>query len=425
MSVQAPAGERHLSIDAVRGFAVLGILLMNIAGMGLPSFAYLDPTYAGGSEGADLWTWAMNNVLVDGKMRALFTMLFGASAVLIAERAETGRLGPVQTHYRRAFWLLLFGLAHAFLFWYGDVLVLYAVAGALIFPFRRMGARAQILIGAAILLLLLTKNVWQSELLEALRAAAMAPGAPADLVTAWREASVAVSPPPEAKAAELAGFGGGFMDAVQARANMVMFFYIFLFPTDMLPEAVGQMFVGMGLFRLGFFTLGWSSRAYAAMIAFGYLVCVPFTAWLAWLIWKSGFDPLSLHGLQVWQQTTRPFIGLAHASVLLLVVRAGWAQGLVNRLADAGRMAFSNYLMTSVITSLVFCGYGLGLFGELSRAELLWVVAGVWAFILLWSRPWLQRFHYGPFEWAWRSLVQWEPQRFARRPSGHSPAAAE
>ena len=82
------SAERHLSIDAVRGFAVLGILLMNIVGMGLPSFAYLDPTYAGGSTGADMWTWAVNNVLTDGKMRALFTMLFGASTVLIADRAE-------------------------------------------------------------------------------------------------------------------------------------------------------------------------------------------------------------------------------------------------------------------------------------------------------------------------------------------------
>ena len=110
MSVtNAAAGERHVSIDAVRGFAVLGILLMNIVGMGLPSFSYIDPTYAGGSTGADLWTWAVNNVLTDGKMRALFTMLFGASAVLIAQRAEGGSPGPAQTHYRRMFWLFVFG----------------------------------------------------------------------------------------------------------------------------------------------------------------------------------------------------------------------------------------------------------------------------------------------------------------------------
>ena len=84
--------------------------------------------------------------------------------------------------------------------------------------------------------------------------------------------------------------------------------------------------------------------------------------------------------------------------------------------AAAGRMAFSNYLMTSIITSLVFCGYGFGLYGELSRAEQLWVVAGVWAFILTWSQPWLTRFQYGPFEWVWRSLVQWKRQPFVKHP---------
>lgn len=413
-TIPAERGERHLSIDAVRGFAVLGILLMNIVGMGLPSFSYIDPTFAGGEGPADYWTWAVNSVLVDGKMRALFTMLFGASAVLIAERAEGLRPGPAQTHYRRLLWMALFGLIHAVFFWYGDILVLYAVAGLVIFPFRRLKPRTQIIIGATLLVLLLAKNVVMAQMLEQLREAAMAPGAPADVVKAWREASAAVQAPPEAKIAELRGFGGGFLDAAQARLSLLRFFYLMYFPTDALPEAVGQMFIGMALFRLGFFTLGWSSRAYGALIAFGYLVCVPATAALTAMAWRSGFDPMALHEAVVWQQTTRPFIGLAHASVLLLVIRAGWMKALTNRLASAGRMAFSNYLMSSVLTSLVFCGYGFGLFGELSRAELLWVVAGVWACILAWSRPWLQRFQYGPFEWAWRSLVQWRPQPFIR-----------
>ena len=288
------AGDRHVSIDAVRGFAVLGILLMNIVGMGLPTFAYIDPTYAGGSTGADLWTWAINNVLTDGKMRALFTMLFGASAVLIADRAEGGALGPMQTHYRRLLWLFAIGMIHAYFFWFGDILVCYAVAGLFIFPFRKLTARWQIGIGAVILVALLTKNVVEAGQLDALRAAATAPGASAAAIKAWQEASMAVVPPPGLKAAELAGFGGGFMDALKARANVVMLMQLVLMPGDTLPEAIGQMFVGMGLFRLGFFTLGWTSRAYGAAIAFGYLVAGPATAWMAWIIWASGFEPLVL-----------------------------------------------------------------------------------------------------------------------------------
>jgi uncharacterized protein len=131
-----------------------------------------------------------------------------------------------------------------------------------------------------------------------------------------------------------------------------------------------------------------------------------------------------LNRLEAWQQVTRPLIGLAHASVVLLVVRAAAAPAVVNRLAAAGRMAFSNYLMTSIITTLVFCGFGLGLYGRLSRFEELAVVGGVWVFILAWSQPWLARFHYGPFEWAWRSLVQWKPQPFVRRGAGTATATA-
>ena len=420
----ATADERYVSIDAVRGFAVLGILLMNIVGMGLPSFAYIDPTYYGLHGAADLWTWAVNNVLTDGKTRALFTMLFGASAVLIAERAEGRKPGPAATHYRRAFWLFVFGMLHAYLFWWGDILTTYAIAGLVIFPFRKIDVRLQIAIGAVILVGLIGRNMMIADHYEALRAAAQAPGAPAAAVQAWQAASANVIPPDWLKAADLAGFGGGFLAALKERVTIALLDQLMLTPPDFLPEAIGQMFLGMALFRMGFFTLKMSSRAYAAFIAFGYLVCVPVTAWLAWMIWKAHFDPLALNRYEALQQATRPFIGLAHASVLLLAVRAGWARPLVNRLAAAGRMAFSNYLMTSIITTFVFCGFGLGLYGKLSRFELLYVVAGVWVFILAWSLPWLQRFQYGPFEWAWRSLVQWRPQPFLKGSRGTAPATA-
>jgi uncharacterized protein len=415
--------ERYVSIDAVRGFAVLGILLMNIVGMGLPSFAYIDPTYAGGSTGADFWTWAVNNVLTDGKMRALFTMLFGASAVLIAERAESDRLGPAQTHYRRMFWLLAFGMLHAYFLWWGDILVTYALAGLVIFPFRKLRPAILISVGVVVLAGQLGFNLWEAAELAKLHAAAFAPGAPAEAVRGWQEASMAVAPPASMKAQEIAGFGGGFMDALRARANVARLLQTVLMPTGEIPEAIGQMFLGMALFRLGFFTLKWSNRAYLTMIAVGYLVAVPLTAWIAWRIAASGFEPLTLNRLEAWQQVTRPPIALAHASVVLLLVRGAGAPSVVNRFAAAGRMAFSNYLMTSIITTIAFCGFGFGLYGKLSRFQELAVVGGVWLFMLAWSKPWLDRFHYGPFEWAWRSLVRWSPQRFVREPP-RAPVAA-
>jgi uncharacterized protein len=321
-------------------------------------------------------------------------------------------------------WLFVFGMIHAYFLWWGDILVTYALAGLVIFPFRKLSPRLLIAIGVVVLGAQLGFNLWEANALAAMHAAALAPGASAAAITDWQAASQLVAPPAAMKAQEVAGFGGGFMDALRARAKVALLLQEVLMPTGEIPEAIGQMFLGMALFQLGFFTLKWSTRAYGAMIAVGYLVAVPATAWLAWQIAQSNFDPIVLNRLEAWQQVTRPLIGLAHASVVLLVVRAAAAPAVVNRLAAAGRMAFSNYLMTSIITTLVFCGFGLGLYGRLSRFEELAVVAGVWVFILAWSQPWLARFHYGPFEWAWRSLVRWRPQPFVRARSGAAAAPA-
>ncbi|MBP7703952.1 MAG: DUF418 domain-containing protein [Caulobacter sp.] len=407
--------QRHQSIDAVRGFAVLGILLMNIVGMGLPSFAYIDPTYYGGHEGANLWAWAINFVLADGKMRGLFTMLFGASMLLIADRAEGRRPGPAATHYRRMLWLFVIGMLHAYLLFFGDILVTYAIAGALVFFCRKWGPRTLIGFGAAILLALLAKGMVEAHHLGLLREAATAPGASAETVKAWQEASFYLSPPAEFGEAELRGYRGGFLDAVEVRAQMAVIMQTFYLLMEALPEAVGQMLVGMGLFKLGFFTLGWKTRSYAILIAVGWGIGVPLTAVMAWATVQSGFDPIHRQFWTILAALPRPFIALAHASALLLLVRSGALDWLVSRLAAAGRMAFTNYLGTSIITAILFCGFGFGLYGALERAELYWVVAGIWAVILLWSKPWLARFQYGPFEWIWRSLVMWKPQPFLKR----------
>ena len=254
---QPTGGERHLSIDAVRGFAVLGILLMNIVGMGLPAFAYINPVYAGGHQGADLWTWAINNVLTDGKMRGLFTMLFGASTILIAQRAEGGVPGPWRTHYSRMFWLLVIGMLHAYLFWFGDILVCYALAGLVIFPFRKLDVRVQFAIGGAILAALFGFHLFETSQILAIHDAAMAPGAPESALQAWREIAQLIDPPAAQAAEQIAGFRGGFMEALQARSTVAMILQTTLLPTDEIPEAIGQMFIGMALFRTGFFTLGW------------------------------------------------------------------------------------------------------------------------------------------------------------------------
>jgi len=406
--------ERHITVDAVRGFAVLGILLMNIVGMGLPSYAYVDPSHYGGDSGANLAAWALAFVLVDGKMRALFTLLFGASLLLVADRAGDGSLAAARTHYGRMAWLLVFGMVHAWFVWFGDILVSYAVAGSLAFLFRHQPPRRLIGAGLVLLGLLVAWGLMGHFQLSQLREAAGAPGASPAATEAWRKALAGMAPPFASPQAEIAGYLGGFADAFRTRAPMVAFFQTFLLPTVFLWEALAFMLVGMWLFRLGFFTGDWPTRVYARTAAVLIPVGIVFGAQIAGRLWMGGWDPVTTLATDALGVPIHLGMGLGYAAAVIAVVKGGVR---LERLTAAGRVALTNYLGASLFATTLFYGYGFGLFGRLERWELYLVVLAVWAVQLGVSKPWLDRFRYGPFEWAWRSLARWERQPFRRGPT--------
>jgi len=409
--VSGDAG-RIETIDAVRGFAVCGILIMNIVAMGMPAYAYVDPFYYGGAEGADLVAWGAAYVLADGKMRALFTMLFGASMALIAERAEGRVPGPVATHYRRMAWLLVFGMLHAWGFWYGDILVVYALAGAIAFIAWQWPTSALLYTSAGLFALLVGIDLINWHDLALLKAAAEAPDAPAIAHEAWR-AVLDVATPSPALAREIEMYRGGVADVFAARAPMTILYQTELLPTSIL-ESLCFMLFGLALHRTGFFSGGWPRRAYQALAAIGGLVVLPLYAPIVRLLIDTRFDPVILPLASALSLLLRPWLALAQVSLVLLFMASGQARWLAVRLAAAGRMALSNYLGSTIVATTIFYGYGLGLFGMLGRADLYIVVAGIWAAILLWSKPWLDRFAYGPFEWLWRSLARGALQPFSR-----------
>ncbi|VAV96548.1 Membrane protein, partial [hydrothermal vent metagenome] len=135
-----PSSPRYLELDAMRGFAVMGILLMNIVGFAMPDMAYFSPAVYGGTDTPDVIAWALSFVFVDGKMRGLFTLLFGASVMLVIERAEAKGQNSAKIHYSRMLWLAIFGLAHFFFLWSGDILFLYAAIGCIIYFMADMSA---------------------------------------------------------------------------------------------------------------------------------------------------------------------------------------------------------------------------------------------------------------------------------------------
>lgn len=396
------------TIDAVRGFAVCGILVMNIVAMGMPGYAYVDPTCYGGAHGADLAAWGIAYVLVDGKMRALFTMLFGASLLIVTDAAEDRTPGPARTHYARMGWLLAFGMLHAWFIWYGDILVEYAVVGAIAFiarkwPPRALAYSAVLLIGWDVAHDLI---LWRDMTL--LRHLATMPQAPADAVVAWNTMHDAIVPNQAAVMKELQSYRGGIVDVFAARAETTRLFQFSYLP-GWVPGTLGIAAFGMWLYRIGFWRAGWSARAYCWLLAGG---AVPLLLYLPLVraIVTHEFDPAFLPLADALSLMLRLPLALAYAAAIILLVRSGRGDWGMRRLAAAGRMAFSNYLATSLIMTTIFYGYGFELFGRFSRAELYLPVLLQWTLILGWSLPWLNRFRYGPFEWAWRSLARGELQ---------------
>ena len=400
--------SRITSIDTVRGFAVLGILVMNIIGMAFAGAAYLNPMYTGGADPLNIALWATAYVAVDGKMRALFAMLFGASLLLMAEGGPPDRATP--RHVARMAVLFLFGMVHGSLLWSGDILLPFALAGLAIWPLRQQPVARLFLFGVIALGLQAAINVmFGMQALQA-QAAALAPNPDPAATEAWNSLRSATYSAPEDVARELAMYRGSLADILAIRHEAVLFARFFLLPFEFFAEAVGLMLIGMGLYKLNWWQGGFAAAHYRRVAAILIPVGWAIGALLAWRFHASGFSAIAFYFTDAARVLVAPLVSLGYAAALVALVKSGALQGLVRRLAACGRMALSNYLAASILGNLIFTGAGFGLFGSISRLQVLGVVLAIWALQLAWSRPWLERFRYGPFEWLWRSLARWQRQ---------------
>ena len=401
--------SRILVLDVVRGVAVMGILAMNIVAFGLPFQAYMNPAALGAPDLPDTVSWALSFVLIDGKMRGLFSVLFGAGILLVIQRAEARGQSGAWVHYRRMGWLLVFGLLHFYLIWFGDILVGYALIGMVAYLFRNLSVRRLVGWGSGLLLVqfLIVSGMaigilfWSQ--------AAAAPGADVDMVRQWREMerSFGTLTGPQLER-NLMLFRGGYLDIVRHRLTEQAgkpFTGLFMFGW----ETLAYMLLGMAALKNGFLSGDWSDRAYRRTLLIGYGIGIPAYLLLAWAYHRSGFSmPMTFALAMAATVPFRPLMIAATAALIILLTRRG--SPFVDRVAAAGRAAFTNYLGTSILLTTLFYGYGFGLFGTLGRAELWLVVIAMWALMLAWSKPWLDRYRYGPFEWLWRTLARWEVQ---------------
>jgi uncharacterized protein len=401
--MSSPTTDRIDSLDVLRGFAVLGILVMNIQTFSMPMAAYVNPTAWGSLSGIDAVVWYLSHLLTDQKMMGLFSMLFGAGIILFTERAAGHGKSAAAYHYRRNLWLLMFGAIHAYLLWYGDVLFLYAVCAFMLFPMRNMKPRKLVIVGLVFLsvssLVYLLAAVGVSTMPEEQFAS--------DILPSWR-------PSAEQLASEVAAYQGNWASQMSARLPATLEMHGLVFFIWGIWRAAGMMLLGMALYKFGILSAKADDRVYWRLLASGVLIGLPVIAYgIHWNVRNEwALDSLFIGSqFNYWASV---LVSMGWMAALVLIVKKGALTWLTSRLAAVGRMAFSNYIMHTIICGYIFYGHGLGLFSEVERSGQILIVIAIWILQLTISPIWLRHFRFGPLEWLWRSLTYWQAQPFKR-----------
>jgi uncharacterized protein len=426
------ASERISSVDILRGFALLGILLMNITSFGFPWNGNSDLASAASIADPNLAVWVITSVLFEGKMRATFSMLFGSGIILFTTRAEARQSGPSSTalYYRRLLWLLALGFLHATFLWDGDILYEYAVGGALLYPWRKLPPKILLLAGLLLLLVGALQGIpskWETEEKRVAAAEANAAQAAGATLTAkqrdaqeeWASMMRGFKPNETQIAKQIADHQAGYWSIFLLRLRQGGAGGSFSSSWD----TASMMLLGMGLLKLGVCSGARSRRFSFALVLLGYTAGLLINGYTAYRTMESKFEPINMWWSVATYDAGRLTIALAHIGLIILIFQAGWLCWLTSRLAAVGQMALTNYLMQSLVCTTLFYGYGFALYGKLERYQLYFVVLGVWILQLLVSPIWLRYFRFGPMEWLWRSLtyMAWQPLRLRAR----APVAAE
>jgi uncharacterized protein len=419
------AAERLVSLDTLRGVAVMGILVMNIYAFAMPLAAYYNPLIMGGTDALNMGTWFFTHLFFDQKFMSIFSMLYGAGIILMMNRADRRGTAIAPIFYRRSAWLIVIGLVHGYFIWFGDILFHYALMGMIVFLLRKAAPRTLVTIACILLPVTLLINFGSSFYVEELQADVaeierqQADGLVPDdeqqqRLDEWQEIRAVFAPNEEDIAAEVAAYRGTYIDAFMQRAPFVAFMQINLTLVFVVWRVGGLMLLGMALMKLGVLSGELSARVYQKMALIGYGAGLPLVVLSAVLLEAHEFDPLyaARHG-GIYNYFGSILVAFGHIGAVVLVVKSDAWRALINRFTAVGRMALSNYLTHSLIMTSLFYGYGLGLYAEVPRLLQQGFVIALIGLQLLISPWWLKRFRFGPAEWLWRSMTyrQRQPMR--------------
>lgn len=428
-------GERIETMDVIRGFALFGILLMNIVVMGQPMAAYFNPAYAGPPSAADFNAWFVTNTFFEGSMRTLFSMLFGAGFILLLDRLEARGLMGAKIFMRRMALLMLMGIIDIAVFlWAGDILFAYGTAGLFLLLFWRSKLRGLIVWAAILFLATSAFNFGGSAQFLQMEAANNAAVAARDAgqtltaeqeeaITSWQESSAFWSATPQQLREANQRAEQGWSAVSANNLGHLGGKSLGMFAALMILDPLAAMVLGMIAYRIGLFQGRWSLRAVFALSAVAFAIGIPINLRETYAVINSGY---SIHGFfseMATYDVGRVSLALGWLGVFLMICKAPWLKWLRIAVGSVGRMALSNYLSHSIIAAVLFVG--LGAFGDYGRAQLYVIVACMWAFNIVFSMIWLSMFNMGPFEWLWRAgTYGYWPPLVKERSAGAAPAPA-
>jgi len=401
--------ERIESIDILRGFALLGILIMNISSFAMPSMAYYSPVVYDINLLNHI-IYSITHIIADQKFMAIFSMLFGASTILFINSVKKREKRTLLLFYSRNFWLLILGWIHSSYLWYGDILLFYALCAFVLFFFKNLSPKKQFILGCLIYLLPTFLNYATYEYV----IDHLGEEEQDVIIKHW-------NPSNEILQQEIDAYRGSYEKQVQHRAQMwsssehnddnpsggigagIIGLSILI---DLFSRSFGMMLIGMACFSWGIFSNALTKSFYKKMMFYGLGIGLPLS--MIGLFFNYSFD-------WDWKYTqflgrspnniATPLIAFGYIGIIMLWIGKGKFINLQEKLRTIGKIALTAYLIQTVIATFIFYGTGLGLFGYVNRAYQLVIMFFIWLILLKLCPAWVSKYQYGPVEWIWRMLT--------------------
>lgn len=402
--------ERIMALDVARGLALFGIFMVNVQVMTQPiGWLMSGAVQQEGplAQGLHLVT----RVLFESKSYPLFSMLFGMGMALMYQRARALNRPFVTPYLRRLFLLAAFGLAHALLIWYGDILFYYFMVGLVAMWFVGLRPRT-LLIVAAVCVAIATVILAGMSVVGAIMTPEGAIPETTSVTTFaqfWQEmkaGKIEAGPMhPAWMAGENDAFANGpFLNAVGMRAiNWLMGMVFWLIVMGTAPHILAMFLIGIAIMKSDPFSA--ESRLPGLFVKLGLFVGLPGAIAMVAIVEISGLNTVGAGLAAAGTHVVGPCVSLGYFGLAILLARRGATNPLVVGIASAGRLGLTNYIMQSVVVAVYAQHWGLGHFGDVSRTEMVVIVLAVYAFQVAYSPLYLRFFAMGPLEYLWRTGI--------------------